>query len=173
MKLTAEYKAFIRSTASRPSLRLQRRGFTLIELMIVVAVVAILASIALPSYRESIAKGRRAEARAILLEAGQWMERHYSENFRYDTNTAGTAVADLLPANLRQSPRDGGGVYTIAVSAVTARSYSMTATPVAGGPMASDRCGGFQITNTGVRSNPGFSTSSFSSAEAAAATCWR
>lgn len=158
------------STRRRPSLQ---EGFSLIELMIVVAVVAILASIAVPSYRESVAKGRRAEVRAVLLEAGQWMERHYSENFRYDTNTAGTAVADLFPASLRQSPRDTGGAYTLAVSAVTARSYTITATPVAGGLMANDRCGGFQITNTGVRSNPGFSVANFGTAEAAAAACWK
>lgn len=148
-------------------------GFSLIELMIVVAIVAILASIVVPSYRESVAKGRRAEVRTVLLEAGQWMERHYSENFRYDTNTAGTAIADLFPASLRQSPRDTGGAYTLAVSAVTARSYTITATPVAGGPMANDRCGAFQITNTGVRSNPGFSVAAFGTAEAAAAACWR
>jgi len=157
----------------QPTGRRPARGFTLIELMIVVAVVAILASIALPSYRESVAKGRRAEVRAVLLEAGQWMERHYSENFRYDTNTAGTAVADLFPANLQQSPRDTGGAYTISVSAVTARSYTLTAAPVAGGPMAADKCGSFRLTNTGVRSNSGYAASSFASAEAAAAACWR
>jgi type IV pilus assembly protein PilE len=148
-------------------------GFTLIELMIVVAVIGILAAVAFPSYRESVAKSRRAEVRTILLEASQWMERHYSENFRYDQNTAGTAVADIFPANLAQSPRDAGGAYAIAVSASTQRSYTLTATRVAGGPVASDKCGNFQITNTGVKSNPGFSTSSFSSASAAATACWK
>lgn len=148
-------------------------GFTLIELMIVVAVIGILAAVAAPSYRESVAKSRRAEVRTILLEASQWMERHYSENFRYDTNSAGTAVADIFPANLAQSPRDSGGAYTIAVSASAQRSYTLTATRVAGGPVASDKCGNFQITNTGVKSNPGFSTSSFSSASAAATACWK
>lgn len=172
MKLTA-HQAFTPPAPSHQPNKFRCHGFTLIELMIVVAVVAILASIALPSYRESVAKGRRAEVRAVLLEAGQWMERHYSENFRYDTNTAGTAVADLLPANLKQSPRDTGGAYTIAISAVATRSYTITATPVATGPMASDKCGSFLVTNTGVKSNTGYSTSSFSTAEAAAAACWR
>ena len=148
-------------------------GFTLIELMIVVAVIGILSAIAFPSYNEYVAKSRRTEARTILLEASQWMERHYSENFRYDTNTAGTAIADIFPPNLARSPRDTGGAYTIAVSAAAARTYTLTATRVAGGPMASDKCGNFQITNTGVKGNTGFSTSSFGSASAAAIACWK
>ncbi|MFY8042255.1 MAG: type IV pilin protein [Rhodoferax sp.] len=151
----------------------QQSGFTLIELLITVAVVGILAAIALPSYQEYIARSQRTQAKAVLLEAAQWMERHYSENYRYDQNTAGTAIAGIFPANLNRSPREGNSAYTIGPSAAAARTYTLTATPVAGGPMASDRCGSFNITNTGVRSNTGFSTTRFASPAAAAAECWR
>ncbi|MFE8645938.1 type IV pilin protein [Sphingomonas sp. NCPPB 2930] len=72
----------------RPSVR----GFTLIELMIVVAVVAILASIAYPSYTESVRKGRRAQARAALVELMQQQERYMTQRNTYlaFTNVAGT-----------------------------------------------------------------------------------
>jgi len=147
-------------------------GFTLIEVMIVVAVIGILSAVALPSYKEYVARGRRAEVRTVLLEASQWMERHYTENMKYDSNTAGTAVADLFPANLKQSPRDGGGAYTIAVSAAAARTYTLTATRNSPGPMSTDKCGDFQITNTGVKSNVNYSTA-FSSAQSAVTSCWK
>lgn len=161
----------LKLSQSRSPRRKLITGFTLIELMIVVAVIGILSAIGFPSYREYVAKSRRAEVRAVLLEASQWMERHYSENFRYDTNTAGTAIATIFPAALTQSPREGTAAYTIAVSAAAQRTYTLTAT--AAGPMAGDKCGNYQITNAGVRSNPSFSTSSFSSAAAAATECWR
>jgi type IV pilus assembly protein PilE len=149
------------------------KGFTLIELMIVVSLIGVLSVIAFPSYQDYVARARRAEVRAILLEAGQWMERHYTENMKYDTNTAGTAVADLFPSTLKQSPRDGGGAYTITVSAAAARTYTITATRKSPGSMVADKCGDYQITNTGVKSNVNFSTSAFSSAQVAASTCWK
>ena len=145
-------------------------GFTLIELMITVAIIAILAGIALPSYRDSVAKGHRAEARAVLLEASQWMERFFSENYRYDQNSAGTLVNAAMPANLRMSPKQGGAVYNIATVA-TATSYTLTATRATGGAMASDKCGDFTMTNTGVKSN--VNHSGFANVQAAATACWK
>jgi len=76
------------------------QGFTLIELMIAVAIVGILAAIAYPSYIEHVRKTRRADAKAVVLELSQWMERFYTENSRYDKTRAGVDVA--LP--FTQSP---------------------------------------------------------------------
>ena len=65
------------------------RGFSLIELMIVVAIVAILASVAYPSYRDSVLKGRRGEARAALAELMQQQERYMTQHNKYLTFSAG------------------------------------------------------------------------------------
>ena len=118
-------------------------GFSLMELMIVVAIVAILGSIAYPSYLNQVAQSRRTDAQAVLIEAAQFMERFYTENNRYDQDTGGTAVA--LPAQLRESPRDGGTKsYDITVQASTASTYTLRATPKNG--QTGD--GFIQITNT-------------------------
>ena len=74
--------------------RQTQRGFTLIEVMIVVAIVGILSAIAYPSYQEYVAKSRRATLVGLLQQGQQWMERFYTENYRYDQNSTGTAVTD-------------------------------------------------------------------------------
>ena len=117
-------------------------GFTLIELMIVVAVVAILSAIAIPSYTEYVRRGHRAEARAGVLQAQQWLER---------AATAGGVYPTTLPANMTWGA-DSTKRYTIAFEAGNTNAvYTLTATPKAGTPQAGDKCGTYTLSNTGVR----------------------
>lgn len=119
-------------------------GFTLIELMIVVAVVAILASIAVPSYNEQIRKSRRAQAKADLVEYAQAAERFFTVNNTY----AGFNLPNT------QSPREAGATARYNLDrVVTPTTFTLTATAV--GPQAGDRCGNLSITNTGRKASTG------------------
>jgi type IV pilus assembly protein PilE len=134
---------------------LQRRradaGFTLIELMVAVAVVAILASIALPSYTSYIARARRADARTQLLQAAQFMQRFYAANDSYGQDRSGNAVLGQVPGGLLHSPADSAALYDLAIPIATAAAFTLQMVPVAGGSMANDECGSFTLTSIGVR----------------------
>jgi len=118
-------------------------GFTLIELMIVVAVVAILAAVAYPSYAEHVRKSRRAQAKADLVEYTQMAERYHTVNntyagFVFSNNTAST-----------QSPREGGTAhYTIGFTG-TQNTFSFTATPA--GNQTKDKCGTMSVNQANVK----------------------
>ena len=152
-------------------------GFTLIEVMIAVAVIGVLASLAYPSFKESVARSRRAEARVVLTSAQQWMERFYTENFRYDRNSAGVAVTDAsqFPSRFSVSPLPGQGSPSYEISVIVTAGvrdvYSIRATRKAGSSMASDRCGDFEIDHLGRKKL--LNTSGFSSTSAAMDTCWK
>lgn len=120
------------------STRRTGRGFTLIELMITVAIAAILVAIALPNYSEYVRRGARAEARAALLQAAQWMERGATANGIYPVTTAFPASLSRVPSNR----------YIISLASDGA-TFTLTATRQ--GAQTGDKCGDFTLTHTGVR----------------------
>lgn len=139
----------------------RQHGFTLIELMIVVAIVGILAAIAYPAYTEQIRKSRRADGQAALMGLANAMERHFTANSTYATAADGAGVP-LVYAT--QVPIDGGtAYYNLRVTAADGTGYTLQATAI--GSMASDAdCGNLTLTSTGVRGRSGTNTVDY---------CWR
>ena len=141
----------------------KHQGFTLIEMMIVVAIIGILAAVAYPSYTEYVMRGHRADARAGLLQAQLWMERAATATGVYPTNKEPKLV---LPAALNWSA-DNSKRYTIGLSASTSSAFTLTATPKTG-PQSNDKCGTLTLTHTGVRDI----TSKPKNSAMTAADCW-
>jgi type IV pilus assembly protein PilE len=131
-------------------------GFTLVELMIVVLIIAIIASIAIPSYSRYVVRSYRAAARACMMEYSQFMERSYTTNLTY---VAGAPAAPLGCA----TESDLGNRYTMAVGGIAARTYSITATPIGSQLTRDAQCGVLTLDQAGVRGEGGTGT---------VADCW-
>jgi type IV pilus assembly protein PilE len=138
----------------------RQQGVTLIELLVVIVIIAILAAIAIPSYRRYVIRANRADAKILLTQTAQALERCYTNSTPYAYNSAVCNAAVTLPAT------NAAGTYRVAFTAApTATTYSLTATPL--GAQAQDtQCGNFVLTQTGAQSVTG-------TLSATPANCWR
>jgi type IV pilus assembly protein PilE len=156
-RLNAGYDTTVRpertapeSNGARPGFRAgAARGFTLIELLIAMACVAILVSIAVPSYNFAVVKARRGAAQACLTEAAQFMERWYTTQMTYAGAPNPTCANDVA------------GHYAIAFDGVPdATSYTIEIDPQGSQATAEDKCGTMTINQVGQKTG-------------ATADCWR
>ena len=149
------------------------QGFTLLELMIVVAIIAILAAIALPSYTNYVTKTNRAAGAACLSQYASYMERYYTSNLSYAAAPAssGTAAGTPNPAIGSPSPMSldcattaqTGNNYQYGVSVPTATTYTLTATPINAQLTRDTQCANLTLDQTGTRNVSGTGT---------VAQCW-
>jgi type IV pilus assembly protein PilE len=125
------------------------KGFTLLELMIVTAIVAILAAIAVPAYDSYIIKTRRAAAAGCLMELSAFMERHYTTNLTYTGAT--------LPTTQCQNDLDSYYTFGLDSTKLAQRTYTLQAVPA--GSQTTDACGTLGINQAGTKTYKSGATS--------------
>ena len=130
-------------------------GFSLIELMIVVVIIGILGSIAVPSYNAYIENGRRAEGKAFALDIASRQERHFTQYSRYASSLTATDASGL---NMGSASSENGTYSAVASVANGNTTYLMTLTPT----ITDSTCGALTLTNTGARGAGG-----------SVSDCWR
>lgn len=123
------------------------KGFTLIELMIVVAIIAIISAIAYPSYQDSVRKSNRSDALDTLLDTAQRMERCYTTYGTYDNVNCPLQNGDTL--------NSAHAHYQIALTVPTPTTYSLTATRLSAMQQKDGKCVTFVLDNTGRKTATG------------------
>lgn len=139
-------------------------GFTLIELMIVVAIIGFLAAIAYPSYTNYVTKGKRTVGQSILTQVANRQEQFFMDNKTYTTDLEALGYP-ASPMNVDSDGQPGGSgevVYQVSVNSASATAYTLHAVPQGGHAARDTDCGTLTLTHTGVKGATGTST----------ANCW-
>ena len=136
-----------------------QKGFTLIELMVVVVIIGILAVVSYPSYVRYLQHGRRSDAQTSLLDVANRMDQYYTENNTYVISGA----TPLTTLNVNTTTPQG--YYTLSLSNLTATTFTVTATPKSGTAQANDPCGNLTINELGQRA--------FTGTGVTQADCWQ
>jgi type IV pilus assembly protein PilE len=161
--------------------RTRSSGFTMLEILVALVVVAILAAVAIPSYRAYVIRAQRATAKVALEQAAQYLERNFTTygcyNFQAQADCAsqaGTTALNSLPTSLASAPSSGAASYAIAIAAppagtVAGQAFSLTATPTA--TFTDPDCGSLSLDNTGQTGINVSGTWDYTSTQAL--TCWQ
>ncbi|MCB1903305.1 MAG: type IV pilin protein [Gammaproteobacteria bacterium] len=128
----------------------KRSGFTLVELMIAIAVVAILTAIAYPMYQDQVRKSRRAAVKGSMLQISQFMERHYTENMRYSKDAGGNSLSmnDVYNADVLEDANTAEKYYNLTLTS-NLTTYTISAVPGSG--QSGDVCESLGLLSNGAR----------------------
>ena len=135
------------------------RGVTLIELMVVVAIVAIIFAVAFPSYERYIVRAKRAVGQNVLMQVADRQQQFFMDNKQYAANLTnlGFAANPFIVDDDGSSTvaTDPDAVYSVSLSNVTATTYTVTAAPVGGQLKRDTQCGSLNITQAGAKGYTG------------------
>lgn len=141
---------------------LRQRGMNLIELMVVMAIVAILGAVAYPSYVQHIVDTKRTAGKSILLQVADRQQQFFMDNKRYAanlTNLGFTANPLIVGDDGREvAAGDADSVYSVTLTNVTATTYTATAAPLNGQLSRDTECGSLGLDQSGSRSMTGTAT---------------
>ncbi len=146
-------------TRDRYGARTGTGGFTLVELMAVLLIIAVLTGLAWPAYREQVMKTRRSNGMTSLVELAAHMELYYADHGTYAGATLGTMTGNLFPATTPD------GHYRLAITWQDDLDFKISAAPTTRGNQQRDRCGTFTLDSQGNRGTSGHA--------AGMSQCWR